>query len=84
MMEDICDLAFFTCEVVGVKFYWLGERRLACSSTKVAFVREPDNRHNFNAVLCYALLEGSRVVLVSAKAARWLSLLFSGPVSAAG
>ena len=80
-MEDVrvCDLAFFLCEVVGVKFHQLGGRTRARSSTKVVFVREPDNQHDSNAVLCCALLEGSRVVLghVSAKAARWLSFLLS-------
>ena len=83
---DVCDLAFFMCKVVGVKFYGLVGRILARSSTKVVFVREPDNRYDSNAVLCYALLEGSRVILghVSARAARWLSPLLAGHFSAAG
>ena len=84
-MATLCDLAFFTCEVVGIKFYGLG-RRLARSATRVYFEREPGNPHDANAVLCYAMVDSSRRVLghVSAKAARWLSPLLQSPFTAAG
>ena len=79
-------IGFLYVQGSGGQFNGLGVRRLGRSSTKVVLVREPDNRYDSNAVLCYALLEGSRVILghVSAKAARWLSPLLAGPFSAAG
>ncbi len=46
---DVCDLAFFTCEVKGVRFYEQQGRRLG--NVNVLFEPEPTNQHDRSAVL---------------------------------
>ena len=84
-LDEPCMLAFFCCEVAGVRLNQLGRRELRVFD-EVYFVREPTNPYDSNSVLVKTVIRGRHIVLghVAREAARWLSPLLLASFEACG
>ena len=74
--EDWCDLAYFSCDIVGVKLYDT-QRITLPFFHRLYLEREPSNPYDSNAVLVTAMYGGRRVTVghVAKEAARYISVL---------
>ena len=81
----MAELARFTCQCRGIKFYQLAEVGAQVSSV-VRFKREPRNPHDPNSVIVSVCCGGQekRFGHVARKAAWWLFRLLEGPFRNSG
>ena len=74
-MAAVCDLAFFSCECRGVKFYGLSNADELFGS-QVTFKRNPDHFKDPNCV--EVMVAKCKLGHIAAEAAEWLSPMLLG------
>ena len=85
-MAALRDLAFFSCECRGVKFYGSSDAGELFGS-RVTFIRNPDHPMDPNCVEVMVIKqEGNHYKLghIAAEAAEWLSPMLLGPFDIKG
>ena len=80
-MAALRDLAFFSCECRGVKFYGLSNAGELFGS-QVTFRRNPDNCKDPNCV--EVMVAKRKLGHIAAEAAEWLSPMLLGPFNIKG
>lgn len=81
-MDPVLELAYFVCNVVGIKFFETLSVNLPFAH-RMYMEREPSNTHDCYAVLVYTMVNGRRVKVghVSRPACRYIcALLEAAPL----